>query len=88
MTPRKRPALTDRPIPNYTDTAKFTAHRRQDGFTAPTPADRADIDVLIAAAERGFRLTVRCLDCGRWLADSESVRLHLGPVCRGRRVAP
>jgi hypothetical protein len=43
---RKRPALADRPLRNYTDTSQFNGHRRQDGYTAPAAEDRANIDVL------------------------------------------
>lgn len=57
---------------------------RQDGYAAPDPDDRADESFLATAAELGYRLTVRCLLCNRWLADPESVRLHLGPTCRQR----
>lgn len=85
---RKRPAPPQsRPIPNTTDAAKITAYRRQDGYTAPTADDRADAAVLVAAAERGFRLAVQCVRCGQWLVAAQSVRAHLGPVCRTKVVA-
>jgi hypothetical protein len=83
-TTRKRPAATDRPFRDTTSAAKSNGYRRQDGYAAPTADDRADIDVLIAAAERGFRLAVQCLDCGQWLANPTSVRAHRGPRCRAR----
>lgn len=51
---------------------------------APTSEDRADAQVLADAADRGFRLAVRCLDCGHWLTRANSVRLHRGPKCRAR----
>jgi hypothetical protein len=82
MTTRKRPALPGRPLRDTTSSAKSNGHRRQDGYAAPSAEDRADAAVLAAAAERGFRLAVQCLECGRWLTDRDSVRLHLGPVCR------
>lgn len=48
----------------------------------PTPGDRADMDVVIAAVERGFRIAVRCSACQRWLVSVDSVRHGLGPTCR------
>lgn len=49
-----------------------------------TPEDRADMDVVIAAVERGFRIAVQCRSCGRWLVEKESVRYQLGPTCRAK----
>lgn len=60
------------------------SYPRQDGYAAPAADERADESFLATAAELGYRLTVRCLLCNRWLADPESVRLHLGPTCRQR----
>lgn len=62
-------------------------HRRQDGYTAPTPEDRADDAVVAAATARGFRIAVRCLDCGHWLANPTSVEAFRGPRCRARKAA-
>jgi uncharacterized protein DUF6011 len=62
-------------------------------FTAPwnhypheplTAEDRADLDVLIAAAERGFRLATRCRRCNQWLVAPSSIRAHMGAVCRSK----
>jgi hypothetical protein len=49
-----------------------------------TREDREDIDMLVAAAERGFRLATRCTRCNQWLVAPSSVRVHLGPVCRAK----
>jgi hypothetical protein len=84
MKTRKRPAPTDRPPRNDTNSHKFIAHRRQDGYAAPDADDRADAAVVAAAAERGYRLATRCLDCGHWLANPISVAAHRGPRCRAR----
>jgi Family of unknown function (DUF6011) len=86
MTTRKRPAPTqDRPSRNsITNGNQFIAPWRHDHAEPLTAEDRADIDVLIAAAERGFRLATRCTRCGQWLVAPSSVRAHMGPVCRGR----
>lgn len=59
-------------------------YRHQDGYAAPDAEDRADAELLALAAERGYRLACRCVDCGHWLADPVSVRHHRGPTCRRR----
>jgi hypothetical protein len=46
--------------------------------------DRLDAEVLAVAEARGFRLAVRCRECGAWLVSHKSVALHIGPVCRAR----
>jgi hypothetical protein len=84
MTQRKRPAPPqNRPSRNNPNgAAQFTAPWGHDHHEPLTADDRADIDVLIAAAERGFRLATRCIRCGQWLVAPSSVRAHLRPVCR------
>ncbi|WP_222428525.1 DUF6011 domain-containing protein [Mycolicibacterium porcinum] len=74
------PATTSTPL----DTRKSTGHRRQDGYAAPRADDRLDAQVLDEAKARGFRLAARCSACGHWLVATESVALHLGPVCRSK----
>ena len=81
---RKRPALADRPLRNYTAAPKSNGHRRQDGYAAPTAEDRADAAVLAAASERGYRLAVQCTRCGQWVVAHQSVAAHMGPVCRAK----
>ena len=49
-----------------------------------TPEDRADTAILAAAEALGYRLAVRCTECGQWLVSEQSVRLHIGPKCRER----
>lgn len=66
------------------DLTALLGHERQNGYSAPDAEDRADLDVLIAAAERGFRLAVRCRECGRFLTAPSSVRDFIGPRCRER----
>jgi hypothetical protein len=51
-----------------------------------TREDRDDFDLLVAAAERGFRLATRCIRCNQWLVAPSSVRAHIGPVCRAKAV--
>jgi hypothetical protein len=77
----------DRHPHNHTDTAEFIAPWRQDWHEPLTAEDRADLDVLIAAAERGYRLAVRCTRCNQWLVAPSSVRRHLGPVCQAKVAA-
>ncbi|MDC9015123.1 DUF6011 domain-containing protein [Mycobacterium marinum] len=79
---RCRPASEPAPTTTATvDTAEFSAPWRQDRSEPLTADDRADIAILNAAAERGFRLAVRCTRCHQWLVAPSSVRRHLGPVC-------
>jgi hypothetical protein len=61
-----------------------TGHRRQDGYTAPTGEDRREAQVIAEAKALGYRLAIRCTECGHWLASPRSVELHMGPVCRGK----
>lgn len=74
----------NRPIRNNTSSNQFTAPWGHGSHEPLTPEDRADLDVMIAAAERGFRLATRCLRCNQWLVAPSSVRTHLGPVCRAK----
>jgi hypothetical protein len=90
MTQRRQRRRSGQPTPlsdNITDTAEHIAPWRQDWHEPLTAEDRADIDVLIAAAERGFRLATRCTRCNQWLVAPSSVRRHLGPVCRAKAAA-
>jgi hypothetical protein len=88
MKTRKRPAPPrngNRPSLNNPNTVEITAHRPQDGYAAPSPEDRADLAVLAAAEALGYRIAIRCLDCGHWLSSPASVAAHRGPRCRARR---
>lgn len=51
-----------------------------------TPEDRQDIDVIVAAVERGFRVAVQCQACGHWLSNPRSVKAFMGPRCAARAV--
>jgi hypothetical protein len=73
-------ATSKTPIP----AGHFTAHRRQDGYAAPSAEDRVDHAVVAAAEALGYRIAVQCLDCGHWLANPKSVAAHRGPRCRAR----
>ncbi|MDC8992502.1 DUF6011 domain-containing protein [Mycobacterium marinum] len=87
MPQRKRPAPTDRPFPHRTNGYADLTQQLGGQQHEPHVDDRADIAILIAAAERGFRLAVRCTRCQQWLVAPASVRRHLGPVCRRKAVA-
>ncbi len=87
MNQRKTPA----PLPqesrrsrNTTNDAKSTVLYKMFGH-APheplTPDDRQDLDVIIAAVERGFRVSVQCRVCGHWLSSPRSVKAFVGPRC-------
>jgi hypothetical protein len=79
------PSQDHHPIPHRANGySQCNGHRRQDGYAAPTPEDRADQAVLAAAEALGYRLAVRCRECGRWLVHARSVAGHIGPVCRQR----
>lgn len=69
---------------NNSTTPDFTAPWHHDAHEPLTAEDRADLDVLIAAAKRGFRLATRCIRCGQWLVAPSSVRAHMGAVCRSK----
>jgi hypothetical protein len=81
-----RPTSGAAPTTGQVDSAEHIAPWRQDWNEPLTAEDRADLEVLIAAAERGFRLATRCTRCGQWLVAPSSVRQHLGPVCAKRLV--
>lgn len=68
---------------DYSDSIPFYGKARHEPLDAE---DRADLAVLHAAAERGYRLAVQCTRCGQWLVAATSVRAHIGPVCRTKAV--
>lgn len=82
------------PLPSRTATAtNITAsqssrqNRREDGYAPPSAEDRADAEVIAAAQQRGYRIAVPCIVCGRFLTQKSSVSAHVGPVCRKRVTA-
>lgn len=88
MSPRKSRRHGQPAAPSNNVTAiEFTAPWLHDRHEPLTADDRADVDVLIAAAERGFRLATRCTRCGQWVVAPSSVRAHMGPVCRAQAAA-
>ena len=85
---RKRPAVSDRATSTTTTLhPESSLHHRQDGYSAPTPDDRLDAEVIDAAKARGFRLAARCTRCHQWVVAAESVAAHMGPVCRAKAAA-
>ena len=87
-TSRKPAPPQDRPSRNITNgDSQFTRLLGLQRHEPLTPEDRADLDLIIAAAERGFRLATRCTACGSWISNPKSVRAHMGPVCRSRAAA-
>jgi hypothetical protein len=74
------PATDRRPI-NTNGTSRFT---RLLGLQSHEPLDaetRAEIDLLIKAAEMGYRLATRCTACGVWISAPISLKRH-GPCLR------
>ena len=67
-----------------TDITRLLGLQRHEPIDAET---RAEIDLLVKAAEMGFRLATRCTACGAWISNSVSIRRHLGPVCAKKAVA-
>lgn len=86
MTPRKRPAPSDRPSPQHTNTYDATTYRRQDGFTAPDPEARREAQLLAELEALGYSISVRCRVCGHPLTTRLSTSLHIGPKCRAKVV--
>lgn len=92
MNPKKRPAPPqDRPSRNnITSDAKSTVLYKLFGHAPHEPLtieDREDLDVIVAAVERGFRVSVQCRVCGHWLSNPRSVKVFLGPRCAAKAVA-
>jgi hypothetical protein len=82
---KKEPAPPqNRPSPITTNGSDFT---RLLGLQRHEPLDaetRAEIDLLIKAAEMGYRLATRCLVCGHWVSSPASIRRHMGPTCAAK----
>ena len=88
MSTRKRPAPTGRPSSNNTNEChKSIALHGHDRVEPLDAEDRADIAVLEAAAQRGYRLATQCTVCGHWLTSRRSLLAHVGPKCSARQVA-
>jgi hypothetical protein len=68
---------------NHTDFNRLLGLHRAEPLTRE---DREDIELLIRAAERGFRLSTSCVDCGHPISSPSSVRRHRGPKCHARAV--
>jgi hypothetical protein len=74
-------ATSTTPTVADTDFTRLLGLQRHEPLDAET---RAEIDLLIQAAEMGYRLATRCSRCNQWLVAPSSVRAHLGPVCRAK----
>jgi hypothetical protein len=87
MTQTKRPALPqNRPLPKhrangFTKSNALTRFYGHDIHEPMDADDRADLALIAAAAERGYRIAVQCVDCGHWLTARASVAAHRGPRC-------
>jgi Family of unknown function (DUF6011) len=78
--PQGRPATRM----SATDAREYIGHDHHDGLGAE---DWLDAQVIAEAKTRGFRLAIRCRRCNQWLVASQSVAVHLGPVCRAKVTA-
>lgn len=87
MPERKGPGLAGAPSTTPIADTDITRPLGLQQHEPLTVDDRADIAILTAAAERGFRLAVRCARCRQWLVAPASVRRRLGPVCVAKVVA-
>lgn len=67
-----------------TEFTRLLGLQRHEPLDAET---RAEIDLLVKAAEMGFRLATRCTRCNQWLVAPSSVRRHMGAVCAVKSVA-
>lgn len=61
-------------------------HRPEDGYAAPSAAERHEAALLAELAELGYGITVPCLVCRRPLTSARSLRSHVGPTCSARAV--
>jgi hypothetical protein len=84
---RPAPAQEYRPSPDTIDYGDNLNRLLGLQRTEPlTRDDREDIELLIRAAERGFRLSTSCVDCGHPISLPSSVRRHRGPKCHAKAV--
>lgn len=65
---------------------KLTAHRPEDGYTAPTAEDRREAALLAEVRELGYTVSVRCRVCSHPLTSAKSVAAHVGPKCAAKVV--
>jgi hypothetical protein len=91
MNQRKRPAPSQENRPSPDATNGYTDHlssliglQRHEPLT---PEDREDLELLTRAAERGFKLSTTCVDCGHPITTISSIRRHRGPHCHAKAVA-
>lgn len=80
MTERKSRPGEKAALPKSTaaDASQSTALVSQDA------GDRAEQKLIADAREHGYRLAVRCTQCGQWVVAAKSVAAHMGPRCRAR----
>lgn len=85
---KKEPAPSPQSRPHEkvspTDARQYNGLGRHEALDAE---DWLDAQVLADAKARGFRLAIRCRRCNQWLVASQSVAVHLGPVCRAKVAA-
>lgn len=88
MTRSRKPAPPqDRPSPNITSATDSSFYRRQDGYAAPTAAERAVAQAIDVLRGHGYGIAMRCLDCHRPITSAASLARMRGPRCAARAVA-
>jgi hypothetical protein len=76
----KARATSTTPIAD-TDFTRLLGLQRHEPLDAET---RAEIDLLIKAAEMGYRLAARCSRCGHWITAPSSLKRHMGASCAAK----
>jgi hypothetical protein len=72
------PSKTREGASNFTRLLGLQRHEPLDAET------RAEIDLLIKAAEMGYRLATRCSRCGHWITAPSSLKRHMGASCAAK----
>lgn len=66
-------------------TADSILYRAEDGYQAPTAAERREAELLAELEALGYTVAVSCTRCGHALTDPKSIaRGHIGPKCRAK----
>lgn len=59
-------------------------HRAEDGYQAPTVAERREVELLAELKALGYTVAVRCTACNHPLVTGASVSRHMGPKCAAK----
>lgn len=83
MNQRKRPATTDRPIPEHRANGyqESSGDYRHQPLTADERREQQLLDELHAL---GYGITMPCRECGHPLTTIQSLSRNIGPKCAAR----